>query len=53
LLARILPRPGFYGVYGAIALLWLWRVDGVLPTAWSLAGVGVTLAGMGIILWGG
>ena len=41
------------GVYVAIALLWLWRVDGVSPTAWDLAGVAVTLAGMAIIVWGG
>jgi len=41
------------GVYVAVALLWLWRVDGISPTAWDLAGVAVTLAGMGIIVWGG
>jgi small multidrug resistance family-3 protein len=41
------------GVYVAVALLWLWRVDGVAPTAWDLAGVAVTLAGMTIIVWGG
>jgi small multidrug resistance family-3 protein len=41
------------GVYVAVALLWLWRVDGVSPTAWDLAGVAVMLAGMGIVVWGG
>lgn len=41
------------GVYVAVALFWLWRVDGVSPTAWDLVGVAVTLAGMGIIVWGG
>jgi small multidrug resistance family-3 protein len=41
------------GVYVAVALLWLWRVDGVMPTAWDLAGVAVTLVGMAIIVWGG
>ena len=41
------------GVYVAVALLWLWHIDGVSPTAWDLAGVAVTLAGMGIIVWGG
>lgn len=41
------------GVYVAVALLWLWRVDGVSPTAWDLAGVIVVLTGMAIIVWGG
>jgi small multidrug resistance family-3 protein len=41
------------GVYVAVALLWLWRVDGVPLTAWDLTGVAVTLAGMAIIVWGG
>jgi len=38
------------GVYVAAALLWLWLVDGVTPTGWDLAGVGVALAGMAIIV---
>lgn len=37
------------GVYVAVALAWLWLVDGIRPTAWDLLGVGVTLAGMAII----
>lgn len=41
------------GVYVAVALMWLWHVDGISPTPWDLAGVAVTLAGMGIIVWGG
>ena len=41
------------GVYVAVALVWLWLVDGVPLTAWDLAGVGITLAGMGVIVWGG
>jgi small multidrug resistance family-3 protein len=41
------------GVYVAVALLWLWRVDGVSPTAWDVAGVVMTLTGMAIIVWGG
>ncbi|MGH8727949.1 MAG: YnfA family protein [Burkholderiales bacterium] len=40
------------GVYVAVALLWLWMIDGVRPTAWDLAGVAVTLTGMGIIMLG-
>jgi len=39
------------GVYVSVALAWLWLVDGVRPTAWDMAGVLVTLAGMGIILF--
>lgn len=37
------------GVYVAIALLWLWRVDGVVPTRWDFVGSTVCLAGMAII----
>lgn len=40
------------GVYVALAILWLWQVDGVPPTLWDIAGVAITLAGMGIIVWG-
>lgn len=41
------------GVYVAVALLWLWRVDGVAPTRWDLLGVALTLTGMGVIVFGG
>lgn len=37
------------GVYIGVAILWLWAVDGVRPTAWDIGGVAVTLAGMGLI----
>ena len=37
------------GVYVAVALLWLWLVDGVSPDRWDLIGATVTLAGMAII----
>ncbi|VWX37335.1 YnfA family protein [Limnobacter sp. 130] len=40
------------GVYVAMALVWLWAVDGVKPTAWDLAGGAVTLLGMAIIVAG-
>ena len=40
------------GIYVAVALGWLWVVDGVCPTIWDLAGVAVTLIGMGIIMFG-
>lgn len=41
------------GVYVAVAMLWLWRVDRVPVTAWDLGGAAVSLAGMGIIVCGG
>jgi small multidrug resistance family-3 protein len=41
------------GVYIAVALLWLWQVDGVPMTRWDLAGGAIALVGMGIIIWGG
>jgi small multidrug resistance family-3 protein len=41
------------GVYIAVALVWLWKVDGVPLTAWDLTGAAVALIGMGIIVWGG
>ena len=37
------------GVYVAVALGWLWAVDGIRPSVWDVVGVGVTLAGMAII----
>jgi small multidrug resistance family-3 protein len=37
------------GVYVAVALGWLWAVDGVAPTRWDAIGAGVTLVGMAII----
>ena len=39
------------GVYIGVALLWLWTVDGIRPTAWDAAGVAVALAGMSIIMF--
>jgi small multidrug resistance family-3 protein len=40
------------GVYVAVAILWLWLVDGARPSAYDLAGSFVALCGMGIILFG-
>lgn len=37
------------GVYITVALAWLWAVDGVRPSGWDVAGVGVSLVGMGLI----
>ncbi len=39
------------GVYIGVAVLWLWAVDGIRPTAWDLTGSAVALAGMAIIIF--
>jgi small multidrug resistance family-3 protein len=41
------------GVYIAVALIWLWKVDGVPLSRWDLTGAAVALIGMSIIVWGG
>jgi small multidrug resistance family-3 protein len=41
------------GVYIAVALVWLWKVDGIALTRWDITGAAVALLGMGIIVWGG
>lgn len=40
------------GVYVAVALLWLWAVDGVRPSTTDIVGVAVVLTGMFIIMFG-
>ncbi len=40
------------GVYIGVAIVWLMLVDQVKPTATDWLGVAVSLAGMGIIVWG-
>jgi small multidrug resistance family-3 protein len=37
------------GVYVAVAILWLWAVDGIRPTVWDLTGAAVAVTGMAII----
>ena len=39
------------GVYVATAILWLWAVDGIRPTAWDLTGAAVAVTGMAIIMF--
>lgn len=39
------------GVYIFTAILWLWAVDGIRPTAWDLVGSSVALVGMAIIMF--
>src|SRR4026208_1726831 len=38
------------GVYVAVAIAWLWSVDGNRPTAWDLIGAAVAVAGLAIIM---
>lgn len=37
------------GMYIAVALLWLWQVDGIVPSRWDVVGATVALIGMAII----
>ncbi len=37
------------GMYIAVALVWLWLVDGVTLTRWDIAGASVALIGMAVI----
>ena len=37
------------GVYVAVALVWLYFVDGIALTRWDLAGAGIALTGMSVI----
>lgn len=39
------------GVYVAVAIGWLWAVDGMRPTPWDITGSLVALAGMVIIMF--
>ncbi len=39
------------GVYIFTAVLWLWLVDGIKPSAWDIAGSLVALLGMAIIMF--
>jgi small multidrug resistance family-3 protein len=38
------------GVYVGVAILWLWLIESVRPTAWDAVGVATTLVGMSIIV---
>lgn len=38
------------GVYVAVAIIWLWLIEGVRPTAWDLVGSTVAVVGMMIIM---
>jgi len=40
------------GVYVAVAIFWLWAVNGMRPTVWDISGTLVILLGMSIIMLG-
>ncbi|MCE4222623.1 YnfA family protein [Methylobacterium sp. C25] len=40
------------GIYVVASLIWLRLVEGVHPDGWDLAGAGLCLAGMAVILYG-
>lgn len=40
---------GYGGVYVSVALVWLWAVERIRPTAWDWSGVALALAGMAVI----
>jgi len=39
------------GIYIAVALCWLWLVDGVRPSVWDMTGVTIAVAGMAVIVF--
>ncbi len=39
------------GVYIGVALIWLWVVDGIRPTARDAAGMAVALIGMSLMMF--
>jgi small multidrug resistance family-3 protein len=40
-----------YGcVYIALAIAWLWLIEGIRPTAWDFAGAAVAISGMALIV---
>lgn len=40
------------GVYVAVAVMWMWLVEGQKPDRWDIIGAAVTLVGMGLIVFG-
>ena len=40
------------GIYIGVALVWLWRVDGIKPTTTDWLGVGLCFLGMLVIMFG-
>ena len=40
------------GIYIVASLVWLWRVEGVRPDAWDIAGAALCLIGAAVIVLG-
>jgi len=40
------------GVYIAVAIAWLWLIEGTRPTLWDVVGSAVAITGMAIIVLG-
>lgn len=40
------------GIYVSVAIIWLWLVDSVRPTATDMAGVAICIVGMLVIMLG-
>lgn len=38
------------GIYVAVALGWMWLVEGLRPSTWDIIGTGVSITGMAIIV---
>ncbi|MBK8233049.1 MAG: YnfA family protein [Planctomycetes bacterium] len=38
------------GVYVAVAVIWMWRVEGVIPDRWDLLGTALAVVGMSVIV---
>lgn len=39
------------GVYVFMAIVWLWLVEGIRPSAWDIAGSLIALSGMAVIMF--
>lgn len=40
-----------YGcVYVAVAIFWLWKIEGITPTVWDITGSCIAILGMAVIL---
>ena len=40
------------GVYILASILWLWKVEGVMPDRWDIIGAAISLTGAAVILFG-
>ena len=57
-LLTVHPQPAgrvyaaYGGIYIGVALVWLWRIDGIRPTSTDWLGVGLCFLGMLVIMFG-